>query len=247
MGGILKLVVKGADFTPTGLGKFSRLPSLGGSLYAGWMLGTDYGSNPLEDLSNHRRDLTKVGVGPGAKALVSSAANYLLTPFTQTDLLAVSGSCTIISVNQIAPAQSAALVAAFRLAPSGNGIGLMAGSGASNIVRGVDYSLGGQLDIASAVPRGAEFEFNAATFSPTGRRAYRRRASFANAETSVDTTAISSVSANPFAIGYMPGGGGYTGVGQHALVLMANKALTLAELELAYLEVRDLLEAYIAI
>lgn len=247
MGGILELVVKGADFSGTGLGKYSKLPALGGALYAGWMLGTEYGADPLADLSNNGRALTKVGVGPGEKALVSSATNYLLTPFTQTQLLAVSGACTLISVNQVNAAQAAALVAAFRLSPASNGLGLMAGSATTNIVRGVDYSTGAQLDLPSANARGAEFEFHASTFSPTGRRVYRRRASFSVAETATDTTAIASVSASPFAIGYMPGGGGYTAVGQHALVLVASKALSLAELDEAYIAVRALLAGHVSI
>lgn len=65
--------VPGADFSGTGLGKYSLLPNIRDSLYAGYLTGTIYSGNPLKDHSGNGRDLAWSGnpAAPGAVAYIT--------------------------------------------------------------------------------------------------------------------------------------------------------------------------------
>lgn len=69
----LILKVPGADFSGTGLGKYSLLPNIRNSLYAGYLTGSIYAGNPLKDHSGNGRDLTWGGnpAAPGAVAYIA--------------------------------------------------------------------------------------------------------------------------------------------------------------------------------
>ncbi|WP_296579620.1 hypothetical protein [Xanthobacter sp.] len=87
----LVLKVPGADFSGTGLGKFTLLPNIRDSLYAGYLTGTSYAGNPLKDHSGHGRDLVWSGnpAAPGAVAylVIDNGGNA----FTSAPAIAITG------------------------------------------------------------------------------------------------------------------------------------------------------------
>lgn len=102
---VLRLVVPGADFSGVGLGKHIALPSLGGLLYAGYMLGTTWGADPTLDRSGNNRTLTKNNNPTINAAYVDTVPKLgsgtlektLSTPFA-ADAFGGAGGITLIGV-----------------------------------------------------------------------------------------------------------------------------------------------------
>lgn len=225
----LQIVVKGDnDFSSTGLGKFSPLP-FADDLFAAYAMGNRYGLGPLVDNIGRRGNLQVAGspvVGDYASSL--SSAGYFETPFTGAELMAQNGAGCIVSVALVPQAQQSTLAAAFRLIPSSNGIGLVTRSDTRKLAA-VDLGGSTELVLNSTADRASGYEVSIASFGPSGKRLYRRRAGFTSAETSLDATpAGSGGGPNRIAIGYMPGSGGFAGSSQAALVLFYTRDLLAA-------------------
>lgn len=85
-----------------------ELPTFGGSMYAAYLLGTDYwtGSSftTVKDGSGRGRDI--VINGSISAKYIEGPTNYAVTPFTADQLCAANSSCTIMSVSNVPPNQS---------------------------------------------------------------------------------------------------------------------------------------------
>ncbi len=245
----LQIIVKGDnDFSSTGLGKFSPLP-YADNLFAAYALGNRYGLGPTLDNIGRRGELAVVGspaIGDYASAL--SSGGYFEAPFTGAELMAQSGGCTIVSVALVPVGQQATLAAAFRLIPSSNGLGLVTRSDARKLAA-VDLGGSSELVLNSSVDRVSAYEVSIASFGPSGKRLYRRRAGFSVAEVSSDPTpAGSGGGANRVAIGYMPGSGGFAGTSTAALAMFYSSDMLAAGLgDQIYAGLKKFLEGRIAL
>lgn len=90
-----------SDVSASGLGKDSPFynPRSGGSLYAAYALGSDYG-DPTEDLSGNGRDLTLTTGAFGTRYLTGSASAYCTVPFSSATLGAVNSQMTWVILEQ---------------------------------------------------------------------------------------------------------------------------------------------------
>ncbi len=107
---MLVFTVQGADFSDVGIGKSTPFTDIRDSLYAAYLLGTDYTDNPLQDLSYNGRDITLSGGACGAKSLHASSAAYGITPFSEADILGVNGAATYIAIAKASVTEAHLLV-----------------------------------------------------------------------------------------------------------------------------------------
>ena len=228
---VLQIIVKGDnDFSTTGLGKFSPLP-FADDIYAAYAMGSRYGISPTADQLGKRGSLIPSGspvIGDYSSAL--SSAGYFETPFTGSQLMSQTGASTIVSVALVPQAQQATLAAAFRLIPSSNGIGMVTRSDTRKL-SATDLGGSTELVLNSSVDRGALYEVSIASFGPSGKKLYRRRQGFSSAETSDSAAAVGSGGgASRFAVGYMPGSGGFAGTSTAAMVMFYSRDMLTAGL-----------------
>ncbi len=204
------------DVSAAGLGKNTPFLNTRGLLYAGYLIGTGYTDNPLQDLSRNGRDMTQTGGAIGATSMVCGPTGYLVCPFTGAELAAVGGTLTKLCIAKIGSASNALLMspglffASTSLsAPSNAPVGAINRdgvnvTGTANVTSGVD------------VARGTRFEMYAATFSTTSQSSYR---GWGDPDDNAAQTAATARTAgdgalggtNPEHIGYgSPGSAGWT-------------------------------------
>lgn len=230
------------------LGKFTSLPRLGGALYAGYLLGTDYhaasafGGTPVDDMSNNARTLAATGGSYNADHMPCASGNFMQAPFTDADLFGSNG-CSIITVS--ASVNGVAIVEAgtFEFPNTGTrGVALAATSDTSKPLTSYNFSGGPQTDLTDALARATgTFEFRAATFSPGGGLVYRQRADITDPQIATNSAAHSIIGSQSVRIGQPNAGSGFGGAVKVAAALFANRALTSAELDDAYTEMKALM------
>lgn len=106
----LNFVVPGADFSSSPLGKYKPFLSPRDSLYAAWLLGTDYGGNPLNDVSLNGRNLTLTGGEVGAKSFQASPLAYAVAGFHTAAAASANNELTLWAVAKSSLAQSNTLI-----------------------------------------------------------------------------------------------------------------------------------------
>ncbi|MDZ4057562.1 MAG: hypothetical protein U1D69_11505 [Polynucleobacter sp.] len=233
------------------MGKFTPLPRLGGALYAGYLLGTDFHSlaafdgASIDDLSGNGRTLTQTGGVYATNHMACTTTNFLQAPFTDTTLFGSQG-CTMIAVSASGFAEASVEVGTFSNPASGTrGISLGTPTDSANPLASYNFQGGPQVNIVAAPVRNANiFEFRAGTFSPSGGLAYRRRSDVVGAQTNTTTTPQSIIGGQSVRIGQPNLGTTFDGPVKVAAVFFANRVLTLAELDDAYTETKALLAQF---
>jgi hypothetical protein len=234
---ILKINIGG---TGGQLGKYTPLPRLGGALYAGYLLGTDYhasdafGGSSVDDLSGNGRSLTATG---GAYDV-----DFMEAPFTDDDLFGLSG-CTIITVSAAVSGVSNIEAGTFSFPADGKrGIALGQSSDAAKPLTSYNFQGGPQVDLNGGLARSnSVFEFRAATFSPSGGMVYRQRNDIATAQTAVTGSGHNILLPQSVRIGQPNVGSGFDGASKIAAALFASKALNPIQLDDAYSEMKALM------
>lgn len=231
----------GSDASASGLGTMSSVP-YARDVYAGYLFGSRFTDSPMEDISPNARNLT-AGSGSatfGTDGIAATPSNYLLTPFSPAQFLSL-GNGTIVAVHATPNANAASLAVGLRISPSVNGIGLVTRDGASNQrLRGFDNGGSTAVDLTSTTARDSAYEMAALAAGTAGKLVYRRKAGMLAAETASLGTAIGTAQgSSPFAIGTMPGGGGYTATTNIAAVLFFPFALTAAQLDDVFVNLQE--------
>ncbi|MDZ4057127.1 MAG: hypothetical protein U1D69_09200 [Polynucleobacter sp.] len=233
------------------MGKFTPLPRLGGALYAGYLLGSDFhtlaafGGGGVDDLSGNGRSLTETGGVYAANHMVCTPSNFLQAPFTDTTLFGSQG-CTMIAVSASGFAEASIDVGTFSNPASGTrGIALGTPTDSNLPLVSYNFSGGPQVNLTATPARDANvFEFRAGTFSPAGGLVYRRRSDVVGAQTNATTTAQSILVGQSVRIGQPNLGTTFDGTVKVAAAFFANRVLTVGELDDAYTETKALLAQF---
>lgn len=245
----LNLVVPGADFSSVGLGKIIPIPDIRTSLYAAYLLGTDYPSNAgVKDITGNGRDATLVGGTLGAKALQSSPTIYADLPFSPNNVLAANGEMTMVVIAQPrVPATNAydLLAGTFYNGGSFNQVG----AALSTSAKVCQAWSGGSVSPAIAsqdTGLGTVPEMFASSVSATALTAYMGRTGIASVTSTVARSAAVPSDVGTIRLGGAKSGDANFGASAPLIhgALFYNKALTAAELASVQASMKTLLAGY---
>lgn len=244
--------------SPDGAKAFVPIPKYAGALYAGYRLGTSYhgeGKLPgssLTDLSGNDRHLTIAGVGLGAQSLASNGStNFATLPFSARDLAQPTGGMTLVAIATSLPNLNTPLIGNLYSTANDRGDSaqmVMMNTSSGGVLQAFNHP-GGLSDskLVSEVARDVTlFEMVAAVFRREGVMLYRRRANMAVAEIAWRDFGNADVifgSADALLLGRTADGALYTGGGYIAGADLCSAALSIDQLDAAYLENKALMAA----
>ena len=218
-----------------------ELPTFGGSMFAAYLLGTDYWDGTsfttVKDGSGQGRDLVLTG-SMGAKAL-AAPGNFATLPFTGDDLCAAHGACTLVTVSQIAPDVTGHFFGGYS-SVAARYMSLFASSTYALQALEKDGTASVTVNDPDSDGLRAGFEFMAMTSAQDGVSLWRSKNGAGLRRAATSSTTLPTIGGDrPILIG--KGSNGPAPTGNHAFAAAFNKALSSTEMQALFAKVTLLL------